>query len=103
MSERALDYMVHRVKARQAFGKSLAEQGTIQADIAQSRCEARGRIHCLSLTFMSTTLNVCCCCRLAVVVTVTQIDQARLLTYTAAAAMDMYGNKAAKDKVQSAL
>ena len=38
-SERALSLMCARVKARVAFGKPLAEQGTIRADIAQSRIE----------------------------------------------------------------
>ncbi len=38
-AERALDAMVQRVKERVAFGKPLAEQGTIQADIARSRIE----------------------------------------------------------------
>lgn len=39
MAERALDAMCRRVKDRVAFGKPLAEQGTIQADIARSRIE----------------------------------------------------------------
>jgi acyl-CoA dehydrogenase len=39
MSERALQAMCRRVLRRQAFGKTLAEQGTIRADIAQSRTE----------------------------------------------------------------
>ena len=39
MSERALQAMCFRVLRRQAFGKALAEQGTIRADIAQSRTE----------------------------------------------------------------
>ena len=38
-SERALEMMCRRVKARVAFGKTLAEQGSIQADIANSRIE----------------------------------------------------------------
>jgi acyl-CoA dehydrogenase len=38
-SERALELMCKRVKSRRAFGKSLAEQGTIRADIAKSRIE----------------------------------------------------------------
>ncbi|XP_006148057.1 acyl-CoA dehydrogenase family member 10 isoform X1 [Tupaia chinensis] len=38
-SERALALMKARVRARVAFGKPLAEQGTILADIAQSRVE----------------------------------------------------------------
>jgi acyl-CoA dehydrogenase len=38
-AERALETMCERVKARVAFGKPLAEQGTIRADIAESRME----------------------------------------------------------------
>jgi acyl-CoA dehydrogenase len=39
MAERGLEAMCRRVLRRRAFGKSLAEQGTIRADIAQSRTE----------------------------------------------------------------
>ncbi len=39
VAERALEAMCRRVKARVAFGKPLAEQGTIRADIATSRIE----------------------------------------------------------------
>jgi acyl-CoA dehydrogenase len=39
VAERALEAMCRRVKARVAFGKPLAEQGTIRADIANSRME----------------------------------------------------------------
>ncbi len=39
VAERALDAMKARVKDRVAFGKPLAEQGTIRRDIAQSRIE----------------------------------------------------------------
>ena len=39
VAERALETMCERVKSRVAFGKPLAEQGTIRADIAQSRME----------------------------------------------------------------
>ena len=38
-AERALEAMCLRVKSRVAFGKPLAEQGTIRADIADSRIE----------------------------------------------------------------
>jgi acyl-CoA dehydrogenase len=38
-AERALEAMCRRVKSREAFGKPLAEQGTIMADIANSRIE----------------------------------------------------------------
>jgi acyl-CoA dehydrogenase len=39
LSERALEFMCKRVKSRVAFGKTIAEQGTIRADIANSRME----------------------------------------------------------------
>jgi acyl-CoA dehydrogenase len=39
VAERALETMKQRVTARVAFGKPLAEQGTIRRDIAQSRIE----------------------------------------------------------------
>ena len=39
LAERALDSMCRRVTARVAFGKPLAEQGTIRHDIAESRIE----------------------------------------------------------------
>jgi len=39
VAERALETMCKRVQNRVAFGKPLAEQGTIRADIAQSRME----------------------------------------------------------------
>ena len=38
-AERALEAMCRRVVSRVAFGKPLAEQGTIRADIAESRME----------------------------------------------------------------
>jgi acyl-CoA dehydrogenase len=39
LAERALEAMCRRVGSRQAFGKPLAEQGTIRADIAESRMD----------------------------------------------------------------
>jgi acyl-CoA dehydrogenase len=39
IAERALELMCYRVKSRVAFGKPLAEQGTIRADIAKARIE----------------------------------------------------------------
>ena len=39
VAERALELMCKRVQLRVAFGKTLAEQGTIRADIAKSRME----------------------------------------------------------------
>ncbi|XP_071499816.1 acyl-CoA dehydrogenase family member 10-like [Diadema antillarum] len=38
-AERSLDLMVHRTTSRVAFGKTLAEQGAIQQDIAKCRIE----------------------------------------------------------------
>ncbi len=37
VAERALEAMIRRVKSRVAFGRTLAEQGTIRAGIAESR------------------------------------------------------------------
>ena len=39
VAERALETMCKRVQARVAFGKTIAEQGTIRSDIATSRME----------------------------------------------------------------
>ena len=39
VAERALEAMCQRVRSRVAFGKALSEQGTIRADIAESRME----------------------------------------------------------------
>ncbi len=39
LAERALELMCRRVKKRVAFGKPIADQGTIRADIADSRIE----------------------------------------------------------------
>jgi acyl-CoA dehydrogenase len=58
--------MCKRVQSRVAFGKPLAEQGTLRAEIAKSRIE---------------------------------IDQARLLTLSAAYKMDTAGNKAARAEI----
>src|SRR5262249_25791405 len=66
LAQRALEAMIARANARVAFGKPLAAQGTVQRDIAQSRCE---------------------------------IEQARLLTLAAAAALDRDGIKGAKDAI----
>jgi acyl-CoA dehydrogenase len=38
-AERALESMCRRVRARVAFGKPLAEQGSIRVDIAESRMD----------------------------------------------------------------
>jgi len=39
VAERAVELMCRRVQSRVAFGKALAEQGTIRADLAESRME----------------------------------------------------------------
>jgi acyl-CoA dehydrogenase len=39
MAERAVDAMVHRASSRVAFGRSLAEQGVVREQIANSRLE----------------------------------------------------------------
>jgi acyl-CoA dehydrogenase len=39
LAERCLELMCRRVKGRVAFGKPLADQGTLRADIAESRIE----------------------------------------------------------------
>jgi len=39
LAERSLEAMCRRVKSRVAFGKAIAEQGTIRAEIAESRIE----------------------------------------------------------------
>jgi acyl-CoA dehydrogenase len=53
VAERALETMCRRVKARVAFGKPLAEQGTIKADIATSRMEIdQARLLVLNAAYM---------------------------------------------------
>jgi acyl-CoA dehydrogenase len=53
VAERALDTMCKRVKSRVAFGKPLAEQGTIRADIAISRMEIeQARLLTLKAAYM---------------------------------------------------
>jgi acyl-CoA dehydrogenase len=39
VAERALELMCRRVQSRVAFGRPIAEQGTVRADIAESRME----------------------------------------------------------------
>jgi acyl-CoA dehydrogenase len=58
VGERALEMMCRRVKARMAFGKTIAEQGTIRADIAQSRLELeQARLLTLKAAYMMDTVG----------------------------------------------
>ena len=58
VAERALESMCKRVEERVAFGKPLAEQGTIRADIANSRMEIeQARLLTLKAAYMMDTLG----------------------------------------------
>src|SRR5271165_925383 len=58
VAERALETMCKRVQSRVAFGKTIAEQGTIRADIAASRMEIeQARLLTLKAAYLMDTVG----------------------------------------------
>jgi acyl-CoA dehydrogenase len=58
VAERALEAMCRRVRQRVAFGKTLAEQGTIRADIAESRMEIeQARLLTMKAAYLMDTVG----------------------------------------------
>ncbi|MSV31336.1 MAG: acyl-CoA dehydrogenase [Bryobacterales bacterium] len=58
VGERALEMMCRRVKTRTAFGRTIAEQGTIRAHIAQSRSELeQARLLVLKAAYLMDTVG----------------------------------------------
>ena len=58
IAERALELMCARVRKRVAFGKTLAEQGTIRADIAESRMEIeQARLLTMNAAYLMDTVG----------------------------------------------
>jgi acyl-CoA dehydrogenase len=58
VAERALEAMCRRVSARVAFGRPLAEQGTIRADIAESRIDIeQARLLTMKAAYLMDTVG----------------------------------------------